>query len=217
VASGRAGDVDVRRIATQFSGAWPYQQLIGELSGQDALSEAVGRAYWTGSDLTRAVDAQELGRRLLNRFAGQAGHYWSHLTETLLDEVTPTHIFHVLGVYPWTRLLGTGQPEPLHVLDSCRIRVGEVIAVGPKAIEVRTDTLEFTDGALILTDVAGETVDWKLEDADFVDSRVVPGDRVAIHWGFACDLLTPDQAEQLLDLTRSQIKLTNERLRHLSD
>lgn len=118
----------------------------------------------------------------------------------------------MLGVYPWSRLLPTGQPEPLHVLDSCRIRVGEVLRVDGDALVVRTDTLGYPDGRLELEPVAEATVGWRVDGGDFLDGPPDPGELVALHWGFACDRLAPDQAERLDELTRHQLELTNRRL-----
>lgn len=210
VACGTGEDVDVPRLARLFSGAWPYQELIGELAGRDPLSEEVGRAYWTGNELTQTLDRPRFGELLLARFAGQAGHYWQHLDEGLLAEVTPTHAFHVLGVYPWSRLLHTGLPEPLHVLDSCRIRTGEVLAVGADHAVVRVDTLTWDGRVLALASPREERVDVATADGRFTDLEV--GDSAAIHWGFACDRLTDEQREDLLVSTERQIDLTNARL-----
>lgn len=213
VACGVGDDVDVRRLATQFSGAWPYQMMMAQLAGPDVdpLSEEVGRAYWTGNGLTHDLDARRLGGMLLERFVGQAGGYWSHLTEDLLDEVTPTHAFHVFGVYPWTRLLPTGLPEPLRVLDSCRIRVGEVAEVDADSAVVRTDTLAFEDGVLRLEPVGAERVSRRTADGTFTE-ELSPGQWVAIHWGFACDVLTEPEKDELLAWTSLQLDRTNPRL-----
>lgn len=211
VACGGGAGVDVRRLARRFSGAWPYQLLIGELTGHDPLSAEVGRAYWTGSQLTRTVDVTRLGELLLDRFATQAGHYWQHLTDDLLAEVRPTHSFHVLGVYPWTRLLATGLPEPLHVLDSCRIRAGQVLEVSGDRLLVRTDTLTWDGRRLGLVPADQEWVDWRTADGTFT-GPVEPGDQVALHWGFACDRLASAEADELRSWTAEQIDLTNVRL-----
>lgn len=199
----------VRRAAKQFSGVWPYQVLIGEFVGLDPLSEAVGRAYWTGSDLTDQVDDQRLGELLIDRFAAQAGHYWSHLRAELLPEVRPTHAFHVLGVYPWTRLLSTGLPEPLHILDSCRIRAGRVLDVDHDSLLVEVDALVH-DGRLWIGEPGQERVARRTPDG--VMAEFTSGDWAAIHWSFACDRLSPAQAETLLARSAEQVNLTNARL-----
>lgn len=216
VACGGGEDVDVCRLARQFSGAWPYQELIGELAGADPLSEVVGRAYWTGNEVTDEVDRDRLGELLLDRFGSQAGHYWDHLTTDLLAELTPTHTFHVLGVYPWSRLLPTGLPEPLHVLDSCRIRPAEVVEVRGDELLVRTDTLTWDGRELGLAPVAEESVGYRTDDGDFLAGTPARGDLVALHWGFACDRLTAADAAALRAGTETQLRLTNPRLRRAS-
>lgn len=212
VACGGGEEVDVRRLAAQFSGVWPYQTMMAELAGDDVdpLSEEVGRAYWTGNDLTARIDAEQLGAMLLERFAAQAGHYWTHLDEALLEEVTPTHAFHVLGVYPWTRLLHTGLSEPLHVLDSCRIRSGRVASVDDDGAWVEVDTLTWDGRVLGLSAPRPEHVARRTPDGVFAD--LATGDHAAIHWSFVCDRLTDDQADVLLALTERQVELTNRRL-----
>ena len=197
VASGGGADVDVPSLARGFSGAWPYQQVLAELAGiDDPLDARVVRAYWTGNDLTDQVGNVRFGTALLERIGPQAGHYWGHLTDDLLAEAAPTHAFHVLGVYPWSRLLGKGLPEPLNVLDSCRIGWAEVVDVEPGQLLVRTRHLTYDEGVLALGPVTEERVAHRIEEVSFID-RVGPGDHVAVHWGFACDRLTEEEVAHL--------------------
>lgn len=217
VACGGGADVDVPRIARQFSGAWPYQKLLAECLAEtgvdlDPLSEEIGRAYWTTSDLTDSVDASHYGELLLERFGSQAGHYWAHLTPELMDEVAPTHAFHVLGVYPWTRLLHSGMSEPLEVLDSCRIRAGSVASVGAEDATILVDTLTWDGRELRVSPPREERVARTTADGAFTDT-LEEGQRVAVHWGFLCDSLTAPQAERLLGSTAGQVEATNRRLR----
>ncbi|HEX3336628.1 MAG TPA: DUF6390 family protein, partial [Jatrophihabitans sp.] len=135
-------DVDVERIARGFSGAWPYVALLAELTGiDDPLDERVVRAYWTGGPLLGELDRKAFAARLIDVIGSQAGHYWGHLSTDLLPEVTATHGFHVFGVYPWSRLLGVAPGQPLHVLDRCRIRWGEVLAADGDQVVVRSRRL----------------------------------------------------------------------------
>jgi len=214
-ACGHDTTTDLTPIARRFSGAWPYQQLVARLSGRpDPLHEHVVRAYWTGNDLTESIDRAEFGAQLLDRFATQAGAYWKHLTPDLLAEAAPTHAFHVFGVYPWSRLLETGAPQPLDVLDSCRIGLGRVTSLRPEGAVVRTRRLEY-DGQLRLRPADERVVRYRTDEGTFVaDLRV--GDVVALHWDFVCDRLTPEQAEGLEYWTDWQLERTNVRLGNAS-
>ncbi|TSE00952.1 hypothetical protein FOS14_04060 [Skermania sp. ID1734] len=202
---------DLTDIARKFTGAWPYQQLIAELSdAPDPLGADVVRAYWTGSELTDRIDRQRFGEALLGRFASQAGHYWKHLTPALLDEAAPTHAFHVLGVYPWSRLLKTGMPQPLEVLDSCRITDGVVVDVNDERALVRSRRLRF-EGTLALAAEEDRPLRYRLAEGAFV-ADLRRGDRVAVHWDFICDRLTREQANCLQHWTNWQLDRTNRRL-----
>lgn len=216
VACGGAADVDVPALARRFTGAWPYQQVLAQLVGEpDPLAEDVVRGYWTGNALTDAVDRVEFGAALLDSVRAQTQAYWTHLDDELLAEAAPTHAFHVLGVYPWSRLLGTAQREALTVLDSCRIGWGRVRAVAPDRLVVRTRHLEYVDPMLSLGAEVEHPVGYRSGGSAFVEP-VNAGDWVALHWGFACDRLTEEQVATLDRWTRWQLEAMAPRLRRLA-
>jgi len=211
VACGGGEGVDVRAIARQFSGAWPYQEVIAQLSGSgDPLDAAVVRGYWTGNDLTLGLDREAFWRALLARIKPQAGRYWDHLTDELLVEAAPTHAFHVLAVYPWSRLLGAG-PEPLRVLESCRIGWGRGSEVAPDHFVVSSSELEFDGTSLTLGSPHDRKVERLVEGRAFV-GEATPGDIVALHWGFACDVLSEEEAGALEQSTQWQLSAMAARL-----
>ena len=127
----RDGSVEeVRRAATQFSGAWPYLRVLAKMTGiSDPLDYRLVESYWLGGGVGANLDAGEFFDALLAIIGPQAGQYWSHLTPDLAGEAAGNHCFHVFGVYPWTRFLGRGLDEqPLSVLDNCRITWGTVLS-----------------------------------------------------------------------------------------
>ncbi|MFC9789519.1 DUF6390 family protein [Rhodococcus sp. NPDC127528] len=211
VACGDGEGTDVPALAAMFSGAWPYQRLVAAMSGiADPLDERVGRAYWTGNELTDRIDRDRFGAEMLAEFTAAAGHYWKHLTPELLPEAAPTHAFHVFGVYPWSRLLDAGVPQPLQVLDSCRIGWGTVTEIRGLDAMVRSRRLEF-DGTLHLGQEQDRPSRYRAPSGVFVpDLRA--GDQVAVHWDFVCDRLDSEQVERLEHWTRWQLDRTNVRL-----
>jgi hypothetical protein len=196
--------------ARRFSGAWPYQQTIAAQTGRDPMDPEVVRGYWIGNDLTAALPRDLFATALLERLSAQAGHYWPHLSAQLAAEVTPTHAFHVLGVYPWSRLLDTGRPEPLHVLESCRIGWGRVIAVHADALTVSSRRLVHEGGRLGLGAEQHRQVDYLVAGEPFVPAPAV-GEWVALHWGFACDRLTEAEVEDLEVGLGHQLELVSRR------
>jgi hypothetical protein len=192
-------EAEIRASARRFSGVWPYLQVLARLTGTaDPLAARLVEAYWLGRDL--GVDHEEFGRELLAVLGSSAGAYWTHLTPALLAESAPDHGFHVFGVYPWSRLLSAG-PQPLFVLDSCRIRWGTVVALDP--LTVASPRLTWDGTALGLAEPTAGPVE---------GGGVALGDTVAVHWDRLVDVLTADQAEVLAESTQSRLAATNARL-----
>jgi hypothetical protein len=192
-------EAEIRASARRFSGVWPYLQVLARLTGtEDPLDARLVEAYWLGRDL--GVDRDAFGRDLLAVLGPRAGAYWTHLTPDLLAEAAPDHGFHVFGVYPWSRLLAAG-PQPLFVLDSCRIRWGTVVGLDP--LTVSSPRLTWDGAVLGLGKPTEDAVD---------GDGVALGDVVAVHWDRLVDVLTPDQAEVLRTSTRARLAATNARL-----
>ena len=129
---GTPEQAEIRASARRFSGVWPYLQVLARLIGTaDPLDARLVEAYWLGRDLGRRPRGVRPGAP--GRARAEGGRYWTHLTPDLLAEAAPDHGFHVFGVYPWSRLSSVG-PQPLFVLDSCRIRWGTVVALDPLTV-----------------------------------------------------------------------------------
>lgn len=205
-----AAVTEIEAVARRFSGAWPYQRLLAALAGiDDPLDPRVVRGYWTGNDLSAGIDQAAYGERLLAELKPQAGHYWAHLTEELLPEAAASHAFHVLGVYPWSRLLGSG-PEPLRVLESCRIGWATVEEVGAEELVVTGPRLAYVEATateparLELGADQTRSIGYRVGGRPFVTDPAA-GDRVAVHWDFACDRLTVAETEALIAQTARQL------------
>lgn len=200
----------IETAARRFTGAWPYLQVLSRLTGiPDPLDHRLVEAYWLGGGVGAELDPQTFTTELLAVIGPQAGHYWAHLGPELAAEAAPNHCFHVFGVYPWSRLLGKGDPQldkqPLHILDSCRISWGTVVSVSGTSAQVRRQGLQWDGSALFLDAPAVHRVELGIEVAE--------GDLVAVHWSRVCDRLTEAQVRTLEHGTQRQLRVTNVRLR----
>src|SRR5262249_33110824 len=107
---------------------------------------------------------------------------------------------------PWTGLLRrTGNPAALSVLDRCRIRVGTVRDVQADTATVGCRPLVTDgDGRITSGPVRQETVAWSSGGRSLL-ARPEPGDRVALHWDWLCDVLTAEQASLIEGYERRQL------------
>lgn len=213
--AGATTDDGLRDLAMAFSGAWPYLELITEATGAaDPLGHRVVEAYWVGNDLLDRVDMLRFGNSLRERFHARAGKGWGYLEEAIPARAVPHHSFHVFGVYPWVGLLASHRgPDPLHILDRCRIRWGEVVATLGDTALVRSRPLLWEDSTLRLGPAAVEQVTLAI-DGTGLAGAVAPGDWVSMHWDWVCDRLSRRQLGNLVRYTRRQLHITNRRLAH---
>ncbi|MBO3739259.1 DUF6390 family protein [Actinoplanes flavus] len=181
---------ELGRRARDFEGAWAYLRFIAGSAGiADPLDERVVRAYWLGGRLLDLVDGDRLACDLRARFAGQYRG----------PSAAAHHTFHVFEVYPWLSLLRrTGSSHAVSVLDRCRIRTGTVLSVRGSRAVVRSPALTWRDGTLAVGDVRSEQVRWERS----LLPELAVGDRVALHWDWVCDVVTPADDARLRDQLR---------------
>jgi len=209
VAAG-ADDADLRRLAQGFEGAWPYLQLIATANGiGDPLDARVVEAYWVGNPLLTRVSPRLLGDSLELRFRGRAGRTWPRLSAAVPAGALPHHSFHVFGVYPWLGLLRQGELDaPLRVLDRCRVRWGEVLAVSGGLATVRSEPLTWDGRRLALGTPVEEQVLVSTDDLGLAGA-IAPGDRVSLHWDWVCERLDRRTLPALRAHTLRQLQVVN--------
>jgi hypothetical protein len=195
----RTATVEIERRARRFDGAWSYLEVIAESAGLgDPLDTRVVEAYWLGNDLLARVDPGALVDRLRDRFRGQPGGTWREATERAIAH----HSFQVFEVYPWALLLrasANGNPTPLAVLDQCRIRTGTVHRVDGETATVQSRPLVWNGSTIAVGPRRDEVVRWSTGGMSLLDG-LSPGDTVALHWDWICDVLTDEQSRTLQSL-----------------
>jgi hypothetical protein len=204
-------DAGLRRLATQFEGAFPYLQLIARANGiADPLDARVVDAYWLGNDLLRRVTPALLGDSLDVRFRRRLGtDGWQWLADKPNTGALPMHAFHVLDVFPRLGLLRGGSVDNvLHVMDSCRIRWGRVLERDGDFLVVSAVPLAVADGKLETAPPQLERIRGWRDGAGFVND-VAPGDVISIHWDWACDRLDARRLAALQAWTAHELAIAN--------
>ncbi|MEC4019897.1 DUF6390 family protein [Streptomyces sp. H27-D2] len=191
----------IERRARQFEGAWCYLEFLAEAAGlRDPLDERVVEAYWIGNDLLDQADSAALVDRMLDRFRGQIGGTWREAAH----RARAHHSFQVFDVYPWAHLLRTSNnPTALTVLDQCRIRTGIVLDVNGESATVTSTPLSWNGTTMETGPPRQEAVRWSTGGRTLLDG-ISPGDRVALHWDWVCDVLTEDQVARVESLEARQ-------------
>jgi Family of unknown function (DUF6390) len=187
--------------ARQFEGAWCYLEFLAETAGlPDPLDVRVVEAYWIGNGLLDRVDPAALLDRMRDRFSGQLGGTWRQAARRALAH----HSFQVFEVYPWAGMLrGPGRPTALSVLDQCRIRTGVVVGVEGESATVESRPLDWNGQAVVSGPRRREAVRWSTGGRSLLDG-LTPGDRVALHWDWVCDVLTEQQCARIEELEARQ-------------
>ncbi|MFQ5966638.1 MAG: DUF6390 family protein [Acidimicrobiia bacterium] len=210
VRAGREASDDLRRVAGEFAGAWPYLELIGAIAERDPLDATVVEAYWIGHPLLSRMDKGTWGNSVDERFRRRAGWEWPQLSEAIARGGVPNHAFHVFCIYPWVGLLRSGATDQaLHVLDRCRIRWGRVVSVSDGAMEVRSQRLNWDGRNLALGAPRTEIVERG------VGSEFSSGDDVALHWDYACGRLSSTRLGRLRRWHNHHLAIANAGAREL--
>ena len=198
----------VRRAARRFDGAWPYLSAIAAAHGiPDPLDARVVQAYWIGGPLLDGIGPLLADPTVATRLAHLAAPVWPVLSEALGAGGLPHHSFHVFSVYPWLRLLRAGRaPEPLHVLDRCRIRWGQVVSVAGDTAVLRVRPLTWDGARLDLGPPRPERVRRGLGGTRTAPN-LHPGQWCSLHWDWVCEPLKNADVETLRRTSQAQVQL----------
>ena len=203
-------DGGLAELARTFDGAWPYLSLIAHANHiADPLDPLVVEAYWVGNALLDRVRPSDLARHVDERFRGRIGRAGEHLIEAVAAGGQPHHCFHVFSVYPWLGLLRGGSvAEPLRILDQCRTTPALVQSIEGDTMRALARPLLWSGSVLYLGDPVVRLVRWRDDGLGFVRAPE-PGDRIALHWDFVCDVLSPSAARALERATERALRVAN--------
>ncbi len=201
-------DEGLRQLLRQFTGAMPYLQLIARCNAiHDPFAPHVVEAYWLGNEMLEGVEARALYDSLRERFGRQMKAKDLQLVMGKAPAgAHPHHSFHVLEVCP-----RNGWPQALSFMDNCRISWGKVVAVNGWTLSAEVRPLKLQGNDLMLGPAEARPINRQFDGRGFVDS-VQPGDWVSIHWGWACQILTPKQVANLERWTEHHLRLANQTL-----
>lgn len=200
-------DGGLKPLLSHFTGALPYLQLIARANRiADPFDPRVVEAYWLGNELLDGVEVRQLYDALLERFGKQLqGRTRDLVLGKAPAGARPHHNFHVLDVHSRVGELN----HSLETLDNCRISWGQVQRVDGDDLMVERQALELQDGKLVLAPAKPERVTRQVDGRGFADACLA-GDWVSLHWGWACEVLSPRQKTNLERYTRYHLSIANQ-------
>ncbi|MGI8577298.1 MAG: DUF6390 family protein [Nocardioidaceae bacterium] len=202
---------ELRAMAREFAGAWPYLELIAAATGlSDPLDRRVVEAYWVGSPRLDNVATTAIGNSMEDRFRFISGPRFSSLAEGVIAGGVPHHSFAVFCIYPWSGLLRDGRrgEQALTVLDRCRIRWGRVLGLNGDQVVVESSRLTWNGHCLEYGPPSTETAVRSIDGVGMM-TDLRPGDWVSLHWEWVCDRLTSHQLAALRHYTDRHLAIVN--------
>jgi len=216
-AAHQASDGGLKEMLKEFETMYPYLRLIAEANKIiDPFNAKVVEAYWIGNELLENVSMNNFYRYLVDEQKLK-----KKLKPALLEKVfgkipagaKPHHSFHVLNIPKRT---GNYPVEhTLHTMDECRIscahlksHVSNLESDFTKKYLVEYEPLTTKGDKLELGEPIEREVWGEFNEKTFVKELKV-GDWVSIHWGWICDRLTNEQAENLNKWTKYNLALAN--------
>ncbi|HEU0021101.1 MAG TPA: DUF6390 family protein [Dehalococcoidia bacterium] len=202
-------DAGMDSLIHQFQAAYPYLKFIAQSNGiADPLDPRVVEAYWLGNDLLARVTMIDFHNYLKEQIGPRVPEKaLRHLIGKAPAGARPHHSFHVLDVSMRTGALR----ESLDDLDRCRISWAAVRNVDGDSLMVSHQPLVFDQGKLTLGGPEDRRVSYRVHGRGYLTTPQ-PGDVVAVHWDWVCDVLTPDKAAALELQTRYHLAIANQTL-----
>lgn len=203
----RVVDGGLPPLLNRFTGAMPYLRLIAQSNGiADPFDWRVVEAYCIGNELLDTVEVRQLHESLLERFGKQLT---PKIREIVLGKALagarPHHSFHVFDVHS-----RVGELEnTLETMDRCRISWGKVSRVEGSDLLVDRQALEIVNGKLALGSPRETRAARQVDGKGFIEA-VNPGDWVSLHWGWACEVLSPRRLTNLKKYSDYHLALANQ-------
>jgi len=192
----------VEEAFKKFEGLYPYLTAIAKKHNKHFLDYDVVEAYWIGNKLLDAFtddDVKDIIRLLMTR--GLPKSIGEELITKMPTGFVPHHAFNVF--YVGVGRITSSVDVTLQNMDNCRPSWGKVLEILPDKLLVQTQPLVKKD-KIELGEEETKTIIYHKE---FLQPKI--GDIVALHWGFACAVLTEDQVKRLEHYTNKILALTH--------
>jgi len=210
---GNRSDGELVQTLQKFEAAYPFLKLIAKSAGKEVFDYSVPEAYWIGNRLLDLVPVSDFYSFSHHEIKGRDPVKVREVFKRLDGIAPPHHTFYVMSTYATAavpdgpNVTNEAKRKIAEVVDNCRISWGVVRKVGKDELQAEVRRVNVEDGGLSLTLPAVKRVRYNPDVRPF--RNVKAGDVVSIHWGYACDILTPRQSKNIARYTDVDINLVN--------
>ena len=203
-----AGENDggLEEILKKFETFYPYLKLIASANREaDPFNKKVIESYWVGNDFLENIAPGKLFYHLadnLNLKKKLAASDIRAIGEKMPAGANPHHSFHVFNI--WKRTGFTESPHTLFTMDECRVGWGKIQAISKNIITALYSPLVFEKHTLAFGAPVLKNIYYELQD-----EVISSGDWISFHWSSFCEVLAPEQIQNLKYWTRINLDLAN--------
>ena len=179
----------------------PYLETLAQITKRGKFTYKVIEAYWLGNEELKKSKIAHY-QKLLDNFANQGVPKWfvDELQPKVPRAFIPHHLFQVLHV-------GVGRasgsvPFNLESINNCMIRWGKVIKIRDDELTANLNSLKKSVDGYKLTQKK-----WPAKFTNGFLPNLKLDDIVAVHWGQAVKILTPQEVAQLSFWTQEVLKI----------
>jgi hypothetical protein len=188
----------------KYEGLYVYLDRISKKHNLDLLDYKVIESYWLGNELLddfTKKDFNEIIKGLVTR--GLPNSYAEDAIKRLPQGMNPIHSFNVL-------FIGVGRtsgtvPTNIITMNKCIVSVGVVLKITKRQLITHVRQLKILKGELVFSEPEVKYMEYIQE---FLPGLKVK-DKIAIHWDFACKILTRREETNLRKYTQNNIDALN--------
>lgn len=207
---GFQADPHIESLLSKFDTMYPYLRFIAQANSiADPFDRRVVESYWLGNDLLGNIDMSKLYGYFIDELKLKQ-KFNSKILERVIGAIpkgaVPHHNFHVFNIPKRTGHYPV--EHSLETMDKCRISWGQILKIEEDLLEVATQPLELKEKRLTLSEPVTKKVRYKFSGKSFVKEPKT-GDWVSMHWDWACDRISLNQAADLEKYTRMSMQLNH--------
>ena len=194
----------IKKHLMRYEGLYVYLKGIADKSRKEMFDYDVVESYWIGNSLLDKFDANALKKMVLGLAKrGLPEKYAKKMAKQMPSGMNPHHSFNVL--YVGVGMTTGSVPTNIKTMNSCIVSVGKVVKISNDKLTLKLSPIEIGGDKLMF---GKETMKKVAYNKEFLPG-LKKNDDVAVHWGYACKILTKKEVFSLKKYTQKNMDALN--------